>query len=245
MPYPHHSGSSSTNGYAVRPGSSAALTARTIDATIHPPLVRAQETVALLVPRMAEAAAPLTSPLFLSAVALTLIFVWVAIRMRYRPSALVLSALLVMGLTSFRPVPKPQTKQEVAARRPRTTLRQNDPDRWSYYREPAPEQAQEPMTDDDASTPPSGSSAPMIDIGVDPGQIDLPAIPVPRVPEAIAEIMRSEARMMRDNPAFRAVMQEARVRLREQMRERRWRRAVAGARLRTEAFGPMDIETGH
>jgi hypothetical protein len=193
---------------------------------------------------MAEAAAPLTSPLFLSTVALTLIFIWVAIRMRYRPSALVLSALLVIGLTSFRPLEKPQTGREIAARRPRTTLRENDPDRWSYYRQPAPDQAQEPVTDNEQPSLPD-YPVPAIDVGVDPGQIDLPAIPIPRVPEATAEMMRSAERMMRDNAAFRAVMQEARLRLREEMRERRWRRAVAGARIRTEEFGPMEIEVGH
>ncbi|MDQ6872846.1 MAG: hypothetical protein M3037_12725 [Gemmatimonadota bacterium] len=93
------------NPDAVRPGTSDALTARTIDATIYPPLVRAQQTAVALVPRLAQAAAPLSSPLLLGALALTLVFSWVAIRMRYRPSALVLGALLVMSLTSFKPVP--------------------------------------------------------------------------------------------------------------------------------------------
>src|ERR1700704_560292 len=93
---------------ACRPGTSAALFARTIDATIYPPLVRAQETAATLVPRIAQAAAPLASPLFLSALALTLVFTLIAIRMRYRPSALVLGVLLVMALTSFNPVQKPE-----------------------------------------------------------------------------------------------------------------------------------------
>jgi hypothetical protein len=51
--------------------------------------------------------------------------------------------------------------------------------------------------------------------------------------------------MMRDNEVFRAVMEEARLRLREQMRERRWRRAVAGGRIRTQEFGPIEIEVGH
>ena len=38
---------------AVRPGTRDALTARTIDATVPPPLVRAQETVVALGPRIA------------------------------------------------------------------------------------------------------------------------------------------------------------------------------------------------
>ncbi|HXH37468.1 MAG TPA: hypothetical protein VNN08_02470, partial [Thermoanaerobaculia bacterium] len=106
----------------VRPGTSDALFARTIDATVHPPIVRAQETVAALVPRVAQAAAPLVSPLFLSALALTLIFVWIAHRMRYRPSALVLAALLVMTLTSFQPVQKVDPPRLADARRPRTRI---------------------------------------------------------------------------------------------------------------------------
>jgi hypothetical protein len=221
-------------------------------------LVRAQETVIGLVPRVAEAAAPLTSPLFLTAVGLTLVFVWVSIKLRYRPSALLLSALLVMGLTSFRPIEKPQTKREIAARRPRTTRRENDPDRWSYDREStvddqsrdyagnrsAPQPA-EPSIDYEPPAPPSYPTAPMIDVGIDPGQIQLPPIPIPRLPEVTAEMMRSAERMMRDNEQMRAVMEEARARLREEIRYRRWRRAVAGARIRAQDLGPLEIELTH
>ena len=107
MTNPHYSMGHPADGTAVRPGTSDALFARTIDATVHPPLVRAQETVAGLVPRVAQAAAPLASPLFLTALALTLVFVWVSMRMRYRPSALVLGVLLVMTLSSFNPMQKP------------------------------------------------------------------------------------------------------------------------------------------
>src|ERR1700680_37177 len=106
----------------VRPGTSEALFARRIDATVHPPLVRAQETVVALVPRVAQAAAPLTSPLFLGALALTLVFTWVAIRLRYKPSALVLGVLLVMTLTSFNPMEKVEEPRIAAVRRPRTTV---------------------------------------------------------------------------------------------------------------------------
>ncbi|HEV7387940.1 MAG TPA: hypothetical protein VGN73_04930 [Gemmatimonadaceae bacterium] len=250
MTYPHHSRSNSPDGYAVRPGTSAALTARTIDATIHPPLVRAQETVIGLVPRMVQAAAPLTSPLFLSAVALTLVFIWVAIKMRYRPSAILLSALLVMGLTSFRPAEKPLTKREIAARRPRTTLREYDPDRWSRYTgrravdEPPPP-PQIPSPDFEPPIPPSYASPPMIDFGSDPGQIELPPIPVPRINELTGEVLRSAERMLRDNEQMRAVLEEARIRMREELRHRRWRSAVAGARIRSQNFEPIEIDLTH
>ena len=110
------------NPDAVRPGTSDALTARTIDATIYPPLVRAQETAASLVPRFAHAAAPFASPLFLGALALTLVFGWVAIRMRYRPMAIVLGTLLVMTLTSFNPVQKPEQSQPAIVQTPRTRI---------------------------------------------------------------------------------------------------------------------------
>ena len=89
-----------TDPHPVRPGTSAALTARTIDATVHPPIVRAQESVAAAIPRLVDT---VSSPLFLTTVGLTLILVWMAFRMRSRMIGLVLSAMLVMTLTSFRP----------------------------------------------------------------------------------------------------------------------------------------------
>src|SRR3954471_8723880 len=96
-----------TDGHPVRPGTSDALTARSIDATVHPPLVRAQETAATLVPRLAQAAAPLTPPLFMGMGALSLPFWLNARRMRYRRRAILVGALLVRTLSSFHPM-KPQ-----------------------------------------------------------------------------------------------------------------------------------------
>ncbi|MFL5585526.1 MAG: hypothetical protein ACJ78K_11735 [Gemmatimonadaceae bacterium] len=101
MPNPHHTMSHSLDPYPVRPGTSAALTARTIDATVHTPLVRAQETVTALIPRVTE---PLGSPLFLATIGLTLVLISFAIAGRFRPRGLVLAALLMMTLTSFKPL---------------------------------------------------------------------------------------------------------------------------------------------
>ncbi|MFL5640401.1 MAG: hypothetical protein ACJ78M_13605 [Gemmatimonadaceae bacterium] len=101
MSNPHHPMSHSLDPYPVRPGTSDALTARTIDATVHTPLVRAQETVAAIIPRVAE---PFSSPLFLASVGLTLVLVSFAIAGRFRPRGLVLAALLMMALTSFKPM---------------------------------------------------------------------------------------------------------------------------------------------
>jgi hypothetical protein len=97
----------------VRPGTSDALTARTIDATIHPPIVRAQESVAAAVPRIAKT---VSSPQFLTMVALTLVLVWMVVRLKSRVLGLALSAVLVMTLTSFRPVQIPDQPRDLEAR---------------------------------------------------------------------------------------------------------------------------------
>jgi hypothetical protein len=89
-----------TDPHPVRPGTSAALTARTIDATVHPPLVRAQETVAAAIPRLTET---VSDPLFLATLAGTLVLMWMAVRMRARLAPVLLAALMMMTFTSFRP----------------------------------------------------------------------------------------------------------------------------------------------
>jgi hypothetical protein len=224
MTNPHYSMGHPTDGTAVRPGTSDALFARTIDATVHPPLVRAQETVVGLVPRVAQAAAPLASPLFLSALALTLVFVWVATRMRYRPSALVLGALLVMTLSSFNPMQKPGPSRFAEVRRPRTTIGGT---RASYR-----SRAYIP--------PPPQIEAPDIDVHVDPVQVYLPPDFVERLPEWSRDAMQSAERMMRDNERMREMMQQIRYRLREEARRQHWRQMVAERRARAREFDLID-----
>jgi hypothetical protein len=212
-----------TDGTAVRPGTSDALFARTIDATVHPPLVRAQETVAAFVPRVAEAAAPLASPLFLSALALTLLFVWVAIRMRYRPSALVLGALLVMTLTSFNPAQKPEQSRIVEVRRPRTTVGGT---RASYRNR--------------VYMPPPQVEAPDIDVRVEPVQVYLPPDFVERLPEWSRDAMQSAERMMRENERVREIVEQIRYRLREKAQRERWRQMMARSKVRPQEFDLID-----
>src|SRR6266849_2715277 len=207
----------------VRPGTSDALFARTIDATVHPPLVRAQETVVALGPRIAQAAAPLASPLFLSALALTLVFVWVAIRMRYRPSALVLGALLVMTLTSFNPVPKPELTRTADVRRPRTTVGGARAYQNRVYIPPPPQ-----------------TEAPDIDVQVDPVEVHLPPDFAERLPDWSRDAMESAERMMRDNERVREMVQQIRYRLREEARRQRWRQMVAERKARSREFDLID-----
>jgi hypothetical protein len=90
-----------TDPHPVRPGTSDALFARTIDATPQPRLVRAQETVASAIPRLTTS---LSDPLFVAMLAGTLVLVWFAVRMRSRVAPVLLSAMMLMTLTSFRPV---------------------------------------------------------------------------------------------------------------------------------------------
>jgi hypothetical protein len=223
MTNPHHPMGHPTDGTPARPGTSDALTARTIDATIHPPLVRAQETVAAFVPRVAQAAAPLASPLFLGALALTLVFVWVAIRMRYRPSALVLGALLVMTLSSFNPMQKPEQSRIADVRRPRTTVGGT---RASYRNR--------------AYVPPPQIEAPDIDVHVDPVQVYLPRDFAERLPEWSRDAMQSAERMMRDNERVREMMAQIRYRLREEARRQHWRQMIAERKARSREFDLID-----
>jgi len=101
MQQQHYAPGGLTDPHPVRPGTSAALTARTIDATIHPPIVRARDAVAEVIPRIA---APLSSPLFVGTIALTLLLGWAAIRNRLHARGFLVSAMMVLMLTSFRPM---------------------------------------------------------------------------------------------------------------------------------------------
>ena len=208
----------------VRPGTSDALFARTIDATVHPPIVRAQETVAALVPRVAQAAAPLVSPLFLSALALTLIFVWVAHRMRYRPSALVLAVLLVMTLTSFQPVQKVDPPRLADARRPRTRIGGVRP---AYrYNVEVPQPPEVPQLPD----------VPDVDVHDDPVQVYFPRDFVERIPDWSRDAMESAERMARDNEHVREMMREIQMRIRDEARRQHWRQMIAERKARAREF---------
>jgi hypothetical protein len=229
MTNPHYPMGHPTDGTAVRPGTSDALFARTIDATVHPPLVRAQETVVGLVPRIAQAAAPLASPLFLSALGLTLVFVWISMRMRYRPSALVLGALLIMTLSSFNPMQKPEPSRFADVRRPRTVAGGGKREAGSGRRSYA----------DRNMTPPQ-IEAPDIDVHVDPVQVYLPPDFSERLPDWSRDAMQSAERMMRDNERVRGMMQQIRYRLREEARRQHWRQMVAERRARAREFDLID-----
>jgi hypothetical protein len=220
------------NPDAVRPGTSDALFARTIDATVYPPLVRAQETAATLIPRVAQAAAPLASPLFLGALALTLVFSLVAIRMRYRPNALVLGALLVITLTSFNPVQKSEQSPIAEVRTPRTVAGGLKREAGSGLGE-----AGSGMRSyrDRYMTPPE-IEAPDVDVRVEPVQVYLPPDVAERLPDWSRDAMHSAERMMRQNEQLRQMMAQIRSRLRQEARRQRWRQMIAERQARLREF---------
>jgi hypothetical protein len=245
MTYPHHSMGYPTDA-PVRPGTSDALTARTIDATVHPPLVRAQETVVALGPRIAESVAPLASPVLIGLLLVTLVFAWVAHRLRYRPSALVLSALLVMGLTSFRPMQKweqPRTRTALAKVRPRTLPQGARNLGWSQDQAQPIDRYQvpTPMVPDVAINPPDYPTNPPDNYGPpEPVQVVVPPDFGERLPEWGRDAMENAERIVRQNRQLQQIMQELRHQLREQARRERWRQMRTRYRAH-EDFDPMQL----
>jgi hypothetical protein len=239
MTNPHRSMSHPLDPHPVRPGTSAALTARTIDATVHPPLVRAQEAVAAFIPRVS--APLLDSPLLFSMLGATLIFVWVAHRAKYRPSALLLSAALVMALTSFHPVAG-TTEVGVADNSSGTEDRSWRPmeQRAADY-EPAPlpdyapvyegpmpadpaDQGNQPMdegsSDSYGTTPdPDSFNVPPVPDRVEtPSYVDTPVVPVDVgvrmiTPEMMRRMMSPEAMRRVMSPEDMAVLERERAQL--------------------------------
>jgi hypothetical protein len=152
-----------------------------------------------------QATAPLASPLLLGALALTLVFSWVAIRMRYRPSALVLGVLLVMALTSFNPAQKTEEPRATEVSTPRTRIGGARPS----YRERI-------------YTPPQ-IEAPDVVAPIEPVQVYLPPDFAERLPDWSRDAMQSAERMVRENERMREIVREIRHRMREEARRQRWR----------------------
>jgi hypothetical protein len=101
MTYPDDPVSFPSDPHPVRPGTSDALFARTIDATPQPPLVRAQETVATAIPRLTSS---FSDPIFVVTLAATFALMWLAFQMRSRLRPVLLFGIMMLTLTSFRPV---------------------------------------------------------------------------------------------------------------------------------------------
>jgi hypothetical protein len=204
MPQQHYALRGVTDPHPVRPGTSAALTARTIDATIHPPIVRAQEAVAEVIPRIA---APLSSPLFVGMIALTLLLGWAAIRNRLHMRGFLVSAVLVLLLTSFRPMTVAEIRN-VDDDTPRRAA--PEPERF--------ERADPPRPPDPPDVPDLRTYQYTFDTHNLPEEFQQMGLP----PEVSVEITMPE-RMALDREILRAQLRELRIRIREEQRRQRHR----------------------
>ncbi|MFL5483556.1 MAG: hypothetical protein ACJ8AK_15345 [Gemmatimonadaceae bacterium] len=227
MPYPHHYAMSRSDPgtFVVRPGSSDALTARTIDATQRPVLTRASESVAQAAPQVVDSfRGAFTNPLFLSALGLSLIAVWILSRMRRQLSGLALGAMLVVALTSFSAPHKPKSKfQRVVdlSHTPKTTRNRMQSTSWNGYRYIAPRQPEEEAV---ALVEPEPAAPAMYP---DPVEVVLPATPVTPMPEWRDEIRRNverEAYRLLQDRQMRDLLERVRAQARQDQRLRRWRR---------------------
>ncbi len=186
-----------TDPHPVRPGTSAALTARTIDATKPPPLKQAQETVAAAIPQIT---ATVTSPLFVTAVGLTLVMVWMAFCMRSRLIGLALSAMLVMALTSFHPMRIPQESQNVGQQ----PVDQQQVDEQRDYDVPRPANETPDWYERRRFDPQDNEHAPY-------------TVRLPRRPDVVRPDFD---RIMDDEEAFREAVEELRGRIEAELRRR-------------------------
>jgi hypothetical protein len=143
--------------------------------------------------------------------------------MRYRPSALVLGALLVMTLTSFHPVQKPEQSSITKVEIPRTTLGGT---RTSYR--------------DRRYIPTPPAEAPEIAVPAVPVQVYLPPDFAEHMQDWSRDAMRSAERMMHENAQVRQMMKQIRYRLREEVRRQQWRQMIAERRARSREFDLID-----
>jgi hypothetical protein len=202
-----------TDPHPVRPGTSAALTARTIDATIHPPLVQAQESVAALIPRLAV---PLASPLLWSMLAGTLVLLWLARRAKLRPAGILLPAAMLVTLTSFRPVDRDDNVAPLVA----------EPSPYIFE---APEEVPRPPTIYEVSEVPrppmlyevARPPAPRtVTVRVPRGERTLAEQLIASYPELVIVAQLNAERFVHDEKQLRAYVKDLNRRLRAEARRR-------------------------
>src|SRR5688500_475603 len=94
----------SMDQYAVRPGTSEALFARSIDATQPPPLVKAQEAVASAIPKLIDSVPP---PLVGTTLGLTVLAVMVASRrLQFKMVPILTAGVLLLPNSNYHPAHK-------------------------------------------------------------------------------------------------------------------------------------------
>jgi hypothetical protein len=138
--------------------------------------------------------------------ALTLVLLWAASRMRFRPSALLLSAVLVMTLTSFRPMKQAEPAQTSEDKIAEANTPRSEPTPYAVEVS-VPEEPQEPTPRYD---PP-------------PVHITLPP-EIAQIPPAIMELLEREEVQREMRHAIRELQYRLRHEAREaRRRQRHWR----------------------
>lgn len=162
----------SIDQYAVRPGTSDALFARSIDATQPPPLVKAQEAVAAAIPRIIDSVPP---PLVGTTLGLTVLAVMVAShRVHFKLVPVLTAGVLLLPISNYHPAQKSQQlqAQEIAVITDEQRSRERSEWEDSYSRdvkpEPVEEEAQEEEPEEAAPEPRDFLIPPEITDGVVP-----------------------------------------------------------------------------
>ena len=118
----------SVDPYAVRPGTSDALFARTIDATQRPPLIKAQEAVTAAVPKIIDSVPP---PLLGGTLGLTVLAVMVATqRVRFRLAPVLMSAILLLPVSNYHAAPTAVQAQTVETEVAEEPAEEPPPPEW-------------------------------------------------------------------------------------------------------------------
>src|SRR5688500_9792518 len=140
----------SMDQYAVRPGTSEALFARSIDATQPPPLVKAQEAVASAIPKLIDSVPP---PLVGTTLGLTVLAVMVASRrLQFKMVPILTAGVLLLPISNYHPA---QTSEQPQAQEIVVTdeQRARELSEWenSYSRRVKPEPVEEEDEPEEAS----------------------------------------------------------------------------------------------
>ncbi len=131
------------NEYAVRPGTSEALFARSIDATQPPPIVKAQEAVAAAIPRLIDSVPP---PLVGTTLGITVLAVMVAShRVHFKLVPILTAGVLLLPISNYHPAQKSGKleAQEVAVVTEEQRARERSEWENAYSRRVKPERDEE------------------------------------------------------------------------------------------------------
>ncbi len=141
----------SMDQYAVRPGTSDALFARSIDATQPPPLVKAKEAVATAIPKLIDSVPP---PLVGTTLGLTVLAVMVASRrLQFKMAPILTAGVLLLPISNYHPAQKSEQlqAQEVVVTDEQRARELAEWEKNTYSRRVKPERVEEEEEPEEAS----------------------------------------------------------------------------------------------